>query len=249
VWRSGKSRWDVKPPSTPDGVRIYAVGDVHGRADLLQSLLAAIDHDLIRHPARRSIEVFLGDYVDRGPASREVLDILLKRGRTRETVFLKGNHDMYVTEFLKDPSMLNDWREFGGFETLMSYGVVPILSPDRDQQSELATQFAHALPQAHLQWLRRLKSSFICGDYFFVHAGVRPGVPLVKQDENDLLLIRDEFLLCEQDFSKVIVHGHTPVSEPDVRSNRINIDTGAYATGQLTCLILESHQMHLLRIR
>jgi Calcineurin-like phosphoesterase len=249
VWSSGKSRWHMQPPSAPDGVRIYAVGDVHGRADLLQRLLAAIDHDLIRYPVRRSIEVFLGDYMDRGPASREVLDILLKRGRTRQTVFLKGNHERYVTEFLHDPSILTDWRAFGGFETLMSYGVVPILSPDRDQQSELATKFAQALPQAHLQWLNRLRRSFICGDYFFVHAGVRPGIPLLKQHENDLLLIRDEFLLWEHDFSKVIVHGHTPVSEPDIRSNRINIDTGAYVTGQLTCLVLEREEMHFLRTR
>src|SRR5215216_2583977 len=126
MWSSGKSRWHMQPPSAPDGVRIYAVGDVHGRADLLEQLLAGIDHDLIRYPVRRSIEVFLGDYMDRGPASREVLDILLKRGGTRQTVFLKGNHERYVTEFLDDPSILNDWRAFGGLETLMSYGVVPI---------------------------------------------------------------------------------------------------------------------------
>jgi serine/threonine protein phosphatase 1 len=173
---------------------------------------------------------------------------LLARARCRETVFLKGNHETYVSDFLHDPAMLPDWRSFGGFETLMSYGIIPSLNPGPEEQIELAARFERVLPPEHRQWLGDLKTSFTCGDYFFVHAGVRPGVPLAKQAESDLLLIRDDFLDCEDDFSKVVVHGHTPVPRLDVRSNRINIDTGAYATGRLTCLILEGPQIHLLRI-
>jgi serine/threonine protein phosphatase 1 len=246
VWKSGKSRWQTQPPSTPEGLRIYAIGDVHGRADLLTALLSRIDADLVRYPVERSVQVFLGDYVDRGPNSRDVLETLLARGRSHESVFLKGNHEAYVVEFLHNPLMLADWRSFGGFETLMSYGIAPSLNPDSRQQMELAAEFDRALPQSHRQWLGRLKTSFTCGDYFFDHAGVRPGIELAKQTENDLLLIREDFLVCEDDFGKIIVHGHTPVPQPEFRSNRINIDTGAYATGQLTCLILEGAQVHLI---
>ena len=249
IFRSpSTSRWDRQLPSTADGVRIYAIGDVHGRADLLAAVLARIDDDLDRRPVHRSIEVFVGDYIDRGPASREVLDILLARARSRETVFLKGNHETYVDDFLHDPAMLADWRSFGGFETLMSYGIVPSLNPNPEEQIELAARFERVLPMAHRQWLGGLQTSFMCGDYFFVHAGVRPGVPLEDQCDSDLLLIREDFLECTDDFSKVVIHGHTPVPQLDVRANRINIDTGAYATGRLTCLILEGPQMHRLRL-
>ena len=246
MWTFGKSRWLNRPPSIPDGVRIYTVGDVHGRADLLKSVLSRIDQDVRIHPVRKPIEVFLGDYVDRGPASREVLDILIARGRSRRSVFLKGNHEAYIFDFLQNPETLTHWRSLGGFETLLSYGLRPHLSFKLRDQQEIATQFDSVLPQIHRQWLAGLKLCFSCGDYFFVHAGVRPGVPLEHQTESDLLLIREDFLHCEDDFTKFIVHGHTPVAEPDLRSNRINIDTGAYASGRLTCLVIEGVQVHLI---
>jgi serine/threonine protein phosphatase 1 len=227
-------------PRLPDRVRIYAVGDVHGRADLLDQVLSRIDADLAAYPDCRPRQVFLGDYIDRGPSSRAVIDRLIKRARTHEIVCLKGNHETYVLEFLRNPAILADWRRLGGLETLMSYGLKPSMKADVTEQLELAKALAASLPKHHRQFLRNLSNSFSCGDFFFVHAGVKPGIPLEQQREEDLLWIRDDFLLCEHGFGKIVVHGHTPVLEPDMRPNRINIDTGAYATGRLTCLIIES---------
>jgi serine/threonine protein phosphatase 1 len=227
-------------------LRLYAIGDVHGRADLLDRVLASIDADRAAHPAARTVEVFLGDYIDRGPQSRQVLDRLIARGQVQEIVCLKGNHETYVAGVLSDPAILREWRLYGGFETLLSYGVVPTLNLDADEQAKLSEAFGRALPDSHRRFLDGLETSFTCGDFFFTHAGVRPGIPLAKQREQDLLWIREDFLLCNDDFGKVVVHGHTPVREPDIRPNRINIDTGAYATGQLTCLVLEEDKIYLV---
>jgi serine/threonine protein phosphatase 1 len=245
VWVRDKK--ESKPiPSTPDGVRIYAIGDIHGRADLLQKLMTKVDDDLSRYPTPGAVEVYLGDYVDRGPASREVIDVLRGRARLTRTVFLKGNHESYLSGFLENPGILSDWRLWGGIETLLSYGVISSLNPTREQQGELSASLNRRLPTPHREWLSRLRLSFTCGDYFFVHAGVRPGVSLKNQAETDLLTIREDFLQSEELFEKLIVHGHTPVPEPEFRPNRINIDTGAYATGRLTCLVLDGTEMHLL---
>lgn len=233
-------------PRTPVGVRIYAVGDIHGRADLLEDALKRIDTDLANNPTSVSVEVFLGDYIDRGPESRRVLDQLVARKRTHQTVFLKGNHETFLMDFIVDPTILGAWERLGGLQTLMSYGVVPSINSDRFSQVRLAADLDRTLPESHRVFLAALKSSFTCGDFFFVHAGVRPGIPLAKQKEEDLLWIRDDFLVCEDDFSKIIVHGHTPVRQPDIRPNRINIDTGAYVTGQLTCLRLEDEEIGLI---
>jgi serine/threonine protein phosphatase 1 len=207
--------------------------------DLLEAVLQRIDADLAVSAPRRTIQVMLGDYVDRGPASRAVIDRLIERRRGHEVVCLKGNHDAYVLQFLADPAVLEPWRRLGGLATLMSYGLSPTMHPDADGQKQLAAEFARVLPEAHRRFLADLKPSFTCGDYFFAHAGVRPGVPLERQAEADLIGIREEFLASQEDFGKVVVHGHTPVMEPEVRPNRINIDTGAYATGRLTCLRIE----------
>jgi serine/threonine protein phosphatase 1 len=154
-------------------------------------------------------------------------------------ICLKGNHETYIEAFLKDAAVLSEWRQLGGLETLLSYGVAPSMGVDRPEQARMAAAFRQLIPESHLQFLGNLKSSVTVGDYFFVHAGVRPGIPLQMQRDQDLLWIRGDFLLCEKDFGKTVVHGHTPVRAPESRFNRINIDTGAYATGQLTCLILE----------
>jgi len=233
-------------PRLPAGVRIYAIGDIHGRADLLADVLKRIDADMIKNPVSAAIEIFLGDYIDRGPESRQVLDQLVVRKRSHKTVFLKGNHETFLTNFITDPTILRDWQRLGGLETLMSYGITTVIKPNAFGQAQLATELDQALPESHRLFLADLKSSFTYGDYFFVHAGVRPGIPLAKQHEEDLLWIRDDFLLCEDDFTKFIVHGHTPVNQPDIRPNRINIDTGAYATGRLTCLILVDDVMQIL---
>ncbi|MCK1493518.1 serine/threonine protein phosphatase [Bradyrhizobium sp. 180] len=230
-------------PRLPDGVRVYAIGDVHGRADLLQSLLTVIDADLARSAPQRAIQVFLGDYVDRGPDSRGVLDLLIARSKSHETVCLKGNHEVFLLEVLKDPARLQEWRHYGGLLTLVSYGITPTMNPSAEQQVELIERLKRALPPEHLTFLQQLRSSFTCGDFFFVHAGVKPGVALDRQKDEDLLWIRDEFLNCEDRFGKYIVHGHTPVGAPDIRPNRINIDTGAYATGNLTLLTIQGDSL------
>lgn len=229
----------------PEDVRIYAIADIHGRFDLLDALLARIDAELAASPVATPVQVFLGDYIDRGPASREVLDRLVERARMKGTVFLKGNHEVLALEFLADPAVLEEWRQYGALATLASYGLRPFLH-DKKDPAELSHALAQALPEAHFNFLSSLALSFTCGDFFFAHAGVRPGIPLRTQNAQDLIWIRDDFLRFEGDLGKVVVHGHTPVLKPDVRSNRINIDTGAYATGRLTCLVLEGEELRFL---
>jgi serine/threonine protein phosphatase 1 len=239
-----RSRSDQTP--LPDGVRIYAIGDIHGCSDLLAQLLLRIDRHLSSNPVHDAIQVFLGDYIDRGPNSREVINQLIERALNHNAVFLKGNHEAWLLEFLKDPRSLESWGEYGGLQTLLSYGLSPSISRTFADSKVLASELNAALPESHRRFLNGLKPTFVCGNYFFVHAGVRPKIALSKQKENDLLWIRDEFLSYEKDFGKIIVHGHTPVIEPDVRPNRINIDTGAYATGRLTCAVLENSTVAFL---
>jgi serine/threonine protein phosphatase 1 len=232
-----------RKPSLPEGVRIYAIGDVHGRSDLLQQLFTVIDNDLARSAPDQAIQVFLGDYVDRGPDSRGVLDLLIDRRRRHETVFLKGNHEAFLLDVLQDASKLQDWRNYGGLTTLMSYGVQPSMKPTAEEQTKLIDALIRVMPTEHVEFLRDLPLSFSCGDFFFAHAGVRPGLSLERQTEADLLWIRDEFLNSEDDFGKFVVHGHTPVAVPDIRLNRANIDTGAYATGNLTLLTIQGDSL------
>jgi serine/threonine protein phosphatase 1 len=246
VWNVLLSRIRKNKPRIPDGTRIYAVGDVHGRADLLSAVLRRIDADFKVSPIADPIQVFLGDYIDRGPHSREVLDLLIGRAQNHPVRCLKGNHEAFAERFLDDPALLPDWSQWGGADTLLSYGVTPAITQEPRAYEAIAEAFRQALPESHRRFIDGLDLSFGCGDYFFVHAGVRPGIPLDKQRPQDLLGIRDEFLLHEEDFGKVVVHGHTPVPEPDIRPNRINIDTGAYATGRLTCLVLEGDQMSFI---
>jgi serine/threonine protein phosphatase 1 len=235
-----------RQPRVPDGVRVYAIGDIHGRADLLDGVLNHIDSDLAKATVPNSLEVFLGDYVDRGPDSRGVLDRLVARNLTHRMVFLRGNHETFLSQFVSKPAILGDWQRLGGLETLMSYGLTPSFNADTVTQAKLAAALDQAMPQSHRRFLDDLKPSFTFGDFYFVHAGVRPGISLAKQREEDLLWIRQEFLLSEEDFGKIIVHGHTPVQQVDIRSNRINIDTGAYATGSLTCLVLEEDTIRVI---
>jgi serine/threonine protein phosphatase 1 len=236
------SKWSAA--RIADGVRIYAIGDVHGCSSLLEQLLVLIEDHVAAFPSRRPILVFLGDYVDRGPSSRQVIDQLIALREHREVIFLKGNHESYLIEFLKNPTILPKWFQYGGLETLQSYGITPRSHFDPKEQESLATALNLVLNKhGHLEFLDGLKISFVCEDFFFVHAGVRPGIPLDQQSEEDLLWIRDDFLHYEGDLGKIVVHGHTPVLQAEVCSNRINIDTGAYATGRLTCLIIERDQM------
>jgi serine/threonine protein phosphatase 1 len=233
-------------PRVPQGIRVYAVTDIHGRADLLQQVFTMIDRDLLTSRPVHPLHVFLGDYIDRGPSSRETIDLLIERARQYECIFLKGNHELMLFEALGNPKALDDWRQYGGLQTLVSYGLQPPQKPNGAEQAELIKELRHRVPDLHRRFFQQLQTSFTCGDFFLVHAGVRPGVPLDAQEEQDLCWIRAEFLQSDEDFGKYIVHGHSPVAAADIRPNRINIDTGAYATGILSLLSIQGD--HLLVI-
>ena len=233
-------------PSLPAELRIYAIGDIHGRLDLLSELLARISSDIALRPTARPLYVFLGDYIDRGSASRETIDRLIEHGKTHESIFLKGNHELIAIKCLSDRGLFDQWLRLGGLETLVSYGVPAETLANGKQIAELQSAFHGALPQAHFRFFRDLKNSFECGDFFFAHAGVKPNVELSRQKENDLLWIRGEFLTSKDDFGKIVVHGHTPALEIEVGPNRINIDTGAFATGRLSCRVLEGEELSVI---
>ncbi len=227
-------------------MRIYVVGDIHGRLDLLDELLARIGDDRSSRPVTRPLSVFLGDYIDRGPSSRETIDRLIEHAEANELVFLKGNHEQIAISCLRDRGLFERWMRLGGLETLISYGITPGASSDDRQIVRLQAAFHDALPQSHFRFFRDLQSSFACGDYFFAHAGVKPDIPLSRQKESDLLWIRQEFLSSRADFGKIIIHGHTPVRYIEVEPNRINIDTGAFATGRLTCLVIDESSLSVI---
>jgi serine/threonine protein phosphatase 1 len=241
-----KLRVRGRRPSLPAGVRIYAVGDIHGRLDLLEKLLVRINTDFALRPAERPVYVFLGDYIDRGSSSRETIERLIEHGATHESVFLKGNHELIAIKCLSDRGLFDQWLRLGGLETLVSYGLPPEILANGKQIVEVQAAFHDALPKTHLRFFRTLQKSFVCGDFFFAHAGVRPRVDLSRQKESDLLWIRGEFLSSNDDFGKIIVHGHTPTRQIEVGPNRINIDTGAFATGRLTCLAIEGESLSVI---
>jgi len=239
------SRRPRKAASLPEGVRVYAVGDIHGRLDLLDAIHRLIEQDSADKGGERTL-VYVGDYIDRGPDSKGVIDRLLSPLKGFKTRHLKGNHDESLLEFLNDPIHYRQWKDYGARETLASYGVTPPLFDKPDELSLVRDALAEALPAAHLQFLNGLELSFEIGDYFFAHAGVRPGLPLARQSPDDLMWIREQFLTSNADFGKVVVHGHTPSPEPQKKHNRIGIDTGAYATGKLTCAVLEGSDCRFL---
>lgn len=236
----------------PPGVRVYAIGDIHGRLDLLEKLFTLIEADMrVSAPGATAPEgcfiVCLGDYVDRGQDSAGVLDRMRQNLAPAPVLPLRGNHEAMVLQVIDDPSLMEMWRQNGGLSTLHSFGV-DVSEVMRGQGFEQAAEaLAEALGAEGLDFLNALPTSYALGDYFFCHAGVRPGVPLAEQDDNDLLWIRHEFLMSDADFGRVVVHGHTPVAEPEMLANRINIDTGAYATGVLTALALEGTERRLLQ--
>jgi serine/threonine protein phosphatase 1 len=228
----------ISVPELPAGRRIYAIGDVHGRADLLERLQQRIAADVELNPIADPLLVCLGDYVDRGPDSAGVLDLLL--GETpagMRRVALMGNHEELMLRFLIDESVGAVWLANGGDATLESYGIDPAESYERARR-----QLSSRLPARHLALLESLVLSHSEGGYFFAHAGIRPGVALDRQRREDLLWIRGEFLRSDTDHGKVVVHGHSITAEPDIRANRIGIDTGAYASDRLTCLVLEGRE-------
>jgi serine/threonine protein phosphatase 1 len=224
----------------PDGRRIYAIGDIHGRLDLLQRMHALIGNDLVTLGPREATVVYLGDYVDRGPSSYEVIDCLCRHPLSGvHTICLMGNHEDMMLAFLdgEDDGL---WFMNGGDATIRSYGIDDdCFYLDVHEYQNLRRRLSLALPAPHAALLRALKYFHIEGDYLFVHAGVRPGTPLDRQQPRDLMWIRGPFLASSLDHGWCVVHGHTIGRTPELRSNRIAIDTGAVFSGHLTCLVLE----------
>ncbi len=232
----------------PDGLRIYAIGDIHGRVDLLRILHHLIAEDG-RGKAGKRLVVYLGDLVDRGLDSRGVIDFLLDdHPADLPFVVLRGNHEEMMLRFLDDVSVAPGWLEYGGAATLLSYGV-SMSGPVSDERMliDLQRRFVENVPPRHVAFMRDARFYYVAGDYLFVHAGIRPGEPLDAQQPEDLMWIRAEFLRSNADHGYIVVHGHSITRKAEFRSNRIGIDTGAYATGILTCLVLEGDKRRLLQ--
>ena len=230
----------------PEGERVYAVGDIHGRLDLLNDIQREIAADLAANPAQHSVEVFLGDYVDRGPQSRQVVERLASPDCIADQrVCLMGNHEQMLLEAYSDPGAVEAWLMNGGIDTMRSYGAGARAAPMTGRSVQMA--FRSAFPAEHHDFLAGLPRMAVFGGYIFVHAGLRPGRPLVEQAADDLVWIREPFLSSTADFGAIVIHGHTPVSAPEIRPNRINIDTGAVFTGCLTCIVLEGQERRFLR--
>jgi len=237
------------PPSLPEGLRVYAVGDVHGCREQLRRLHRAIVADAAAAPARRLL-IYLGDYIDRGSDSRGVIEELCEPAPAGfERVFLLGNHEDFLLQALHDRSALLPWLSNGGDQTCRAYGLEPTAPPDGADDLFLWLQEAlvASLPARHRAFLEGLALSHSEGDYFFCHAGVRPDVALEAQSSEDLLWMREPFLSSRQSFGKVVVHGHTPSLAPECRGNRIGIDTGACYGGKLTALVLQGNEQRFLQ--
>jgi serine/threonine protein phosphatase 1 len=226
---------------------------VHGRLDLLDALLGMIANDLNDNPpSSRPALIFLGDYIDRGPDSRGVVDRLLElsRGNQANVHCLKGNHEQVLLNFLEDRNIGPAWTFHGGSATLKSYGIQPPpLDAPLEDYAAIQTALREALDPSHLAFYKSLKLYFVQDDYAFMHAGFRWGTPLEKQTENDLLWIRADFLNAEERASHVIVHGHTPSDAIYLGFGRIGLDTGAYATGRLSAICLDGHSQRVLGTR
>jgi serine/threonine protein phosphatase 1 len=234
---------------TPEGMRLYAIGDVHGCDVLLAEMHEKIGEDLARSPVADHRIVHLGDYADRGDDTAAVVERLVRMTEAdSRVVCLKGNHDALFVGFLTDPMEHGPtWLANGGDATLRSYGVTPSRSFFGGFDfRRLSERLAEALPATHRSFLLNLPLMARFGDYLFVHAGIRPGVPLESQDPLDLIWIREDFLWDASDHGFVVVHGHTPVIAPEIRPNRIDIDTGAVYGRFLTCLALEGTDYRFL---
>jgi serine/threonine protein phosphatase 1 len=230
----------------PDGTLVYCVGDVHGRDDLLREMAERVETDMKGWSFDHAVTVFLGDYIDRGPGSKRVVEQLASGEWPTSIIALTGNHEDFLEDFLDDAGILDFWRSQGGLATLHSYEVDVGPAMAGRGFEEVRATFTALFPKHHRNFIKALKVSAVIGDYFFCHAGVRPGVTLDRQGRDDLLNIREPFLSSEAEHGKLVVHGHTPAVAPEIRPNRIGIDTAAYATGRLTCLVLEKDQQHFL---
>jgi serine/threonine protein phosphatase 1 len=239
---------DVLAAKGPPGMLIAAIGDVHGRLDLLEKMHAGLADRIATRAVADWRIIHLGDYVDRGPDARGVIDFLAAaQARDPRVICLAGNHDVGFLDFLKEPDPVGLFATNGGIQTALSYGV----ALDLNDPEALAAQhrdLVQSVPDAHRRFVGNLVYSAEFGDFFFCHAGIMPGVPLDEQEPRDLIWIRDPFLGHDELYAKVVVHGHTPARDPEVRKNRINVDTAAYATGVLTALLVNGSDKQFMQV-
>ncbi len=233
--------------SIPSGIRLYCIGDVHGCIDALEQLHQQIIYDTKNYLGHKVL-VYIGDYIDRGSHSKEVVDKLIYDPLPGfEIHSILGNHEQTLLDFLfEDHNIGKFWLEYGGDKTLESYGIRVVGVQTSNGLKLIQKELLLSIPEDHLTFYNNLKVFFTLGDYFFVHAGIRPGVPLREQSKSDLLWIRNEFVNSKGAFEKIIVHGHTVSGEPQLRPNRIGIDTGAYASSLLSCVVLEKSEVRFL---
>ena len=234
--------------SVPEGRRVYAIGDIHGRADLLGRMAALIEDELRSISAQEVLTVCLGDYIDRGPGSAKVIERLAHADFPTALVTLMGNHEDLFLKFLRGSLSLEAFFDNGGDATLQSYGLAPDAVASMNDRN-LREALRAAIPLHHRAFLAALPTSWSVGDYFFCHAGARPGVSLDQQSAQDLMWIREDFLRSTFDFGKLVVHGHTPVKTPLIRANGIGIDTKAFASGVLTAIVLEGAERRFIEAR
>jgi serine/threonine protein phosphatase 1 len=228
----------------PSGVVIVAVGDIHGQLLPLKRLLQKLKEKECAAQTR-FIYVFLGDYIDRGPSSFGVVETLLEWSGDRTTTFLSGNHEAFMNEFIHDPVANKDWLQYGGLETLIDYNItLASLSPSSEILTKIRDQFLDNLPSTHKSFFNSLKLSFSTGDFMFAHAGVNPSIKLQDNQKKELLWIREPFLSHKGLYNKVIVHGHsiTRDGKPDIRRNRVCLETGSYTRGTITALLIDGQR-------
>lgn len=245
----------------PPGQRVYAIGDIHGRFDLLAPLHDAIIDDASAAPDLKKTIIYLGDYVDRGSQVYEVVDALASGGPPGlNTIYLRGNHEDMMLGFLAGTQPFGPWLANGGDATLIGYDVdIPPMTSanilafgeidvDEREEADIRAALADKLPETHRHFFeQRLTLYHRCGGYIFVHAGLRPDIPLEEQDHNDLIWIRDTFLRSKSDHGGVVVHGHSIFDDVDINANRIGVDTGAWRTGRLSCLVLEDDDLRIIQ--
>jgi serine/threonine protein phosphatase 1 len=222
----------------PDGQRVYAVGDIHGRLDLFEQLLQRIQADDAARGTADTTLILLGDLIDRGPDSRAMVDRAMELAQSGKVRVLAGNHEEMLLVSMDNDEALRHFLRHGGKETLFSYGLDPA-EYSRSKLPDLRARLGALVPAEHIAFFHAMEDHIVIGDYLFVHAGIRPGVPIVEQATCDLRWIRREFLDHADWHGHLVVHGHTITDEPDVQPNRIGIDTGAYASGRLTALGIE----------
>lgn len=249
-WIKKDKNSEYRPPSAPENIRIYAVGDIHGRYDLLQKMHALIMSDALSCNAGcRKLIIYIGDYIDRGVESNKVIDFLANnQDKGFDRICLRGNHEHAMLCFLENPYSGEAWLAWGGTATMRSYGVHFSDANGRKlSMDELSRNLRNSMPESHLEFLKNLPVTHVEGDYLFVHAGIKPYVALENQDEQDMMMIREEFIYSDYPSpDKTVIFGHTIFDHPFQQTGKIAIDTGAYATGKLTAAVLEGEMVRFI---